>query len=109
MPTIYIITPEKYICIEALRSEGSEGVTGGLDGYTGQPTEPMSHKLYVVVEKAQVHFDRTCRESPCGPILGICSICTCGPMTGFCAESCMGPMLLINDAVDRREWAQRFC
>ena len=39
MPTIYIITPEKYICIEALRSEGSEGVTGGLDGYTGQPTD----------------------------------------------------------------------
>src|ERR1700761_5604596 len=77
--------------------------------YDWQGREPMSHKLYVVVEKAQVHFDRTCRESPCGPILGICSICTCGPMTGFCAESCMGPMLLINDAVDRREWAQRFC
>ena len=38
MPTMYIITPEKYICIEVLRSEGSEGVTGGLDGYTGQPT-----------------------------------------------------------------------
>ena len=39
MPTMYIITPEKYICIEVRRSEGSEGVTGGLDGHIGQPTD----------------------------------------------------------------------
>ena len=36
---MFIITPEKYICIEVPGSEGSEGVTGGLDGHTGRPTD----------------------------------------------------------------------